>query len=44
MIFELLKKISVEQKTAVVIATHNPKIYNNSNISYEMIDGKLRHK
>ncbi|NAS31576.1 ATP-binding cassette domain-containing protein [Flavobacteriaceae bacterium R38] len=42
MIFELLQKISSEQKTAVIIATHDPKIYNNSNISYEMTDGVLR--
>lgn len=42
MIFELLQKISNEKNTGVIIATHDPKIYNNSNKSYEMIDGTLR--
>ncbi len=42
MIFELLQKICKEKNTAVIIATHDSKIYNNSNKSYEMIDGVLR--
>ena len=42
MIFELLQSICKERETAVVLATHDEKIYKNSNKSFEMIDGKLR--
>ncbi|SEK69867.1 lipoprotein-releasing system ATP-binding protein [Aquimarina amphilecti] len=42
LIFELLKEITGSRNKAVVIATHNPKIYHNSNRSIEMIDGSIR--
>ncbi|NER14952.1 ATP-binding cassette domain-containing protein [Leptobacterium flavescens] len=42
MIFELFQNICKTRNTAVAIATHDDKIYNNSNKSYEMIDGSLR--
>ncbi|WP_299185870.1 ABC transporter ATP-binding protein [uncultured Aquimarina sp.] len=42
MIFELLKEITGSRNKAVVIATHNPKIYLNSHRSIEMIDGFIR--
>jgi len=42
LIFELLKEITTSRNKAVVIATHNPKIYHNSHRSIEMIDGSIR--
>ncbi|WP_298542135.1 ABC transporter ATP-binding protein [uncultured Aquimarina sp.] len=42
LIFELLKKITGSRNKAVVIATHDPKIYHNSHCSIEMIDGSIR--
>ena len=42
LIFELLKSINKSYQTTMLIATHDEKIYKNSNISYEMIDGQLR--
>ncbi|WP_405208657.1 ABC transporter ATP-binding protein [Aquimarina sp. LLG6339-5] len=42
LIFELLKGITGSRNKAVVMATHNPKIYLNSHRSIEMIDGFIR--
>ncbi|MDH7447389.1 ABC transporter ATP-binding protein [Aquimarina sp. 2201CG14-23] len=42
MIFELLKEITERKNKTVVIATHDPKIYQNSHRTIEMIDGSIR--
>ncbi|MHA7055668.1 ABC transporter ATP-binding protein [Aquimarina sp. M1] len=42
LVFELLKGITESRNKAVVIATHNPKIYHNSHRTIEMIDGSIR--
>lgn len=42
LIFDLLKEITGSKNKAVVIATHNSKIYHNSDRSIEMIDGVIR--
>ncbi|GAA4276576.1 ABC transporter ATP-binding protein [Aquimarina mytili] len=42
MTFDLLKEITSSKEKAVVIATHNPKIYQNSDKTIEMIDGSIR--
>ncbi len=42
MIFDLLKEVTSKREKAVVIATHNPKIYQNSDKAIEMIDGSIR--
>ncbi|WP_299258754.1 ABC transporter ATP-binding protein [uncultured Aquimarina sp.] len=42
LIFELLKEIAGSRNKAVVIATHDSKIYQNSHCSIEMIDGSIR--
>ncbi|GAA4272777.1 ABC transporter ATP-binding protein [Aquimarina gracilis] len=41
-VFDLLKKITREKGKTVVMATHNPKIYQNSHRAIEMIDGVVR--
>ncbi|MEW7289277.1 ABC transporter ATP-binding protein [Aquimarina sp. 2304DJ70-9] len=41
-IFDLLKEITSKRGKAVVIATHNLKIYQNSDKAIEMIDGSIR--
>ncbi len=41
-IFDLLKEITTNKAKAVVIATHDPKIYQNSDKTIEMIDGSIR--
>ncbi len=41
-VFELLKNITEQREKAVVIATHNSKIYKNSHNAIEMIDGSIR--
>ncbi|WP_378180741.1 ABC transporter ATP-binding protein [Aquimarina sp. SS2-1] len=41
-IFHLLKEITEQRNKAVVIATHDSKIYQNSHRSVEMIDGFIR--
>ncbi len=42
MVFELLQEITNNRNKAVVVATHNSKIYANSDRSLEMIDGIIR--
>lgn len=42
LIFELLQQIAHEKNKSVIIATHNPKFYKNSNNSFEMVDGIIR--
>ncbi len=41
-IFALLKEITANKRKSVVIATHDPKIYQNSDRVIEMIDGSIR--
>ena len=43
-ILELMKKISVEFQTTLVVATHNPKIADYGNVHFEIRDGKLTRK
>ncbi len=43
-ILELMKKISVEFQTTLVVATHNPKIADYGNVHFEIRDGKLTPK
>lgn len=42
MVFDLLKNITQKKGKMVVMATHNPKIYQNSHRAIEMIDGVVR--
>ena len=42
LIFDLLKEITGVKNKAIIIATHNSKIYHNSDRSIEMIDGVIR--
>lgn len=42
LIFEILKDIKSTKGKSVVIATHDPKIYKNSDRIVEMIDGSVR--
>ncbi len=41
-IFALLKEITANKGKSVIIATHDPKIYQNSDRAIEMIDGSVR--
>ena len=43
-ILELMKKISVEFHTTLVVATHNPKIADYGNVHFEIRDGELKNK
>lgn len=42
LIVDLLQEIKTQKNKSVVIATHDPKIYQNSDVAIEMIDGSIR--
>ena len=43
-ILELMKKISVEFHTTLVVATHNPQIAGYGNVHFDIRDGELTRK
>jgi len=42
LVFDHLKEIKERKNKTVVVATHNSKIYHNSDRAIEMIDGSIR--
>lgn len=43
-ILELMKKVSTEFQTTLVVVTHNPQIADYGNVHFEITDGKLTRK
>jgi len=43
-ILELMKKVSSEFQTTLVVVTHNPQIADYGNVHFEITDGKLTRK
>ncbi len=43
-ILELMKKVSVEFQTTLVVVTHNPQIADYGNCHFEIRDGELKNK
>ena len=43
-ILELMKKVSVEFQTTLVVVTHNPQIASYGNVHFEIRDGELKRK
>jgi putative ABC transport system ATP-binding protein len=43
-ILELMKKVSVEFQTTLVVVTHNPQIADYGNVHFEIRDGELEKK